>query len=721
MLNEEAFIKAVQKKHAAQDLTVLGEAYRYAKTAHQGQMRKSGVPYFVHPVEVALILNEMNMDIPSIAAGLLHDTVEDTTVALKEIEKRFGAEIAFLVDGVTKLDKIVFTSREDKQAENFRKMIVAMSKDIRVILIKLADRLNNMRTIRYLAPNKRVEIAQETADIYAPLANRLGMSKIKMELQDLSLLATKPDIAIELGKKLTAFAKNRQNYIRKVERKLCQKFDECLPKYEVTHRIKHLASVYSKMESQNLAFEQVHDLLGFRVIVQTIAECYEAMGHIHSLWKPIPGRIKDYLAMPKANNYQSLHTTVICEDGLRVEFQIRTFEMHDIAEQGIAAHWHYKEGNKLGEKDANQFQWLRQLMSWKNEMEIPEEFLDSLKHDLFTNEVYVFTPKGEVRELPYGSTPVDFAYLIHSEVGNHCVGAKINDRIVPLTSVLKSGDVVEILTSQSAVPNKDWLRFSKMSKAGYHIRRFIREEQRSRSIEIGRELLEKELDKFDLSLNRFLNSKPLEKALKTFPLHDTDALLTAIGYGKLSPLQVIAKVIPKEKLEAPKAVKPVKEGIIQQIFKKVAKRGKSLIKVSGLSNVLVSFGKCCHPLPGDSIVGFVTRGRGVRVHIKHCSTALSMDPARRIEVEWGEVQGSAELPSVRIRVLSEDKPGILSQITKEISDSGVNISGARIRTTRDAKAVSIIELEIPHLDRLHQLMRTIEKIDGIIGVERVKA
>lgn len=717
MMTQDAFLKTVAENHPKDTLDLLAKAYHYSERAHRGQQRKSGSPFFIHPVEVGLILNEMKLDLPSIIAGLLHDTVEDTETKLDTIRKEFSPEIAFLVDGVTKLDKIVFTSREDKQAENFRKMIMAMAQDIRVLLIKLADRLSNMRSIRYLSRKKQEEIAQETLDIYAPLANRLGMSQLKMELQDLSMAALKPDIISDINRKIKIFSKNKQTYIRKVERKLHQKLSEALPRYEISHRLKHAYSIYHKMEAQNLDFEQVHDIVGFRVLVNTLEECYETLGIIHSLWTPIPGRIKDYIAMPKANRYQSLHTTVICEDGYRVEFQIRTFAMHEIAEQGIAAHWHYKEGHKLGSKDTDKFQWLRQLLNWKEELDSAEEFLDTVKLDLFTNEVYVFTPRGDVKELPYGSTPIDLAYTIHSDIGDRCAGARVNDRIVPLSYTLKSGDVVEILTNPTSHPNRDWLKFAKTSRAKAHVRRVIRQEQRSRSIALGRELLEKECDRFDLNLGRILKSKEMERVLQGYKVANVDSLLAALGYGKVSPSQLLGKLFPKEEL-APKEAK--QDGLIQQIFKKVASKSRSLVKVSGLDDVLVMFGKCCHPLPGDSITGFITRGRGVTVHTKDCPKVLGIDKERCIDVTWDNDRATQDTRNVKVKILSQDRPGLLSEISTCISDRGLNIASAQIRTTRDAKAVHLIELAVPHLDKLQSVMQAIQRIDGVITIERLR-
>lgn len=720
MISQEEFFKAVQAVHQNEDCTLLKKAYAYGQNAHRGQQRKSGLPFFIHPVEVGTILNEMRLDIPSIIAGLLHDTVEDTHTSLEEIKKEFTEEIAFLVDGVTKLDKIVFTSREDKQAENFRKMLVAMSQDIRVLLIKLADRLNNMRTIRHLSPYKQLQIAQETLDIYAPLANRLGISWLKMELQDLAIRTLKPDIGGEIERKLKTLDKQKQHYIHKVEQVLRKKLDPYLPKYELSHRFKHLYSIYHKMETQNLAFEQIHDLIGFRVLVETLEQCYETLGLIHALWKPVPGRVKDYIAMPKANRYRSLHTTVFCEDGYRVEFQIRSFEMHDIAERGIASHWHYKEGGGIKSKDTEKFHWLRQLLNWKNELADSDEFLDTIKLDLFVNEVYVFTPKGDVKELPYGSTPIDLAYSVHSAIGDKCVGVKVNDRIVPLSYVLKSGDVAEILTDVNSKPNKDWLRYAKTSRARAQIRRVIREEQRGRSIQIGKELLEKECKKFDIAFGKFTHSKEFLNTLSNYPFSDVDSLFAALGYGKVSAMQVLSRVFPKEKLQIVKPEEPHKEGIIQQIFRRVAARSRNLVKVDGLDNVLITFGKCCHPLPGDSIVGYVTRGRGVTVHTRDCAKILGTDYERRIEVEWDESRTLYDMRSVKVKILSEDRPGLLSQITKSISDQGVNITGAQIRTVRDAKAIIFIEINVANLAQLQSTVHALQKIDGIISVERVR-
>jgi len=708
----------IQTYHPKADFQLLDKAYHFSHKVHEGQKRASGEAYFVHPLEVAEILSKMRLDIPSIVAGLLHDTVEDTGTSLEEIKTLFGEEIASLVDGVTKLGKIEFASAEEKQAENFRKMIMAMAKDIRVILVKLADRLNNMRTLSHLSEEQRNKIAKETLDIYAPLANRLGIQWMKVELEDLSLKYLQPTVYREISQKMKEAGQESEDYIERVIKTLKPKLKEYQVSPDLYGRLKHNFSVYRKMKAQDIAFEQVNDLIAFRVIVENIPQCYTVLGILHEIWTPVPGRFKDYIAMPKNNNYRSLHTTVVCLEGRRAEFQIRTREMHQVAEQGIAAHWQYKENGSIDELDQRKFQWVRDLLNWQKELKDPAEFLDTVKLDLFANDVYVFTPRGEVKELPHGSTPLDFAYSIHSDVGNHCVGAKVDERIVPLNYRLRSGDTVEVLTNPHQKPSKDWLKFAVSSRAKSKIRAVIRQEQRERAIVLGKELLEKEFEHFSLSASKYLKGDMLEKLLKITGYQNIDALHMTVGYGKLSPLTVLGKVVPRELLQEKLDAAQKPEGLLSKIFKKVKERGKSVVKVGGYDDILVTLGRCCNPLPGDSIVGFITRGRGVTIHLVDCPKVLATDSERRVEVAWDDNEST--LHHAKLKVVSSDRPGLLASMSKTISNEGVNISQASIRTTNDQKAVNLFEVEIKNTQQLRTVVKALEKLSGIISVERVR-
>ncbi|RMG15796.1 MAG: bifunctional (p)ppGpp synthetase/guanosine-3',5'-bis(diphosphate) 3'-pyrophosphohydrolase [Deltaproteobacteria bacterium] len=701
------------------DLDIIKKAYVYSAKVHQGQVRKSGEPYLVHPLAVAGLLADLRLDEASIVTGLLHDTVEDTLATLEEVEDLFGPEVAALVDGVTKISQFSAARRpsaEEKQAENFRKMIVAMAKDIRVILVKLADRTHNMRTLEHMPPEKQERIARETLEIYAPLANRLGIQWIKTELEDLSFKYLRPHDYQELVQKLSSKRREHARYIEEVRKILASKLEAQGIPAEVQGRLKHLYSIYRKMRANNIEFEEVHDLIAFRIITDTVTRCYEALGLLHSLWKPVPGRFKDYIAIPKPNMYQSLHTTVIGPYGERVEIQIRTHEMHRVAEEGIAAHWNYKEkgSTPAALKDAEGFAWLRQLLEWQQDLQDPKEFLETVKVDLFTDEVFVFTPKGEVRSFPRGATPVDFAYAVHTEVGHHCVGAKVNGRIVPLRYKLKNGDTVEILTSNHANPSKDWLTFVKTSRAQARIRSFIRKQQRDRSIAIGREILDKEVRKFGRSLNKLVKSGEIEKAAEGFGLKSTEELFSNLGYGKLTPPQVSAKLFPEAERERKE---PERTGRLAQIFKKVARTRRDGISVQGIDDVLVRFGRCCNPVVGDPIVGFITRGRGVTVHTADCEKVLATDPDRRVEVSWDD--GTDTERPVSLRVVTSDRRGLLAELSQAFSACGVNISQANCRATGDDRAVNTFEVSVTDIKQLNGVIRELERIKGVYSVERV--
>lgn len=713
MATVEDIIHKVTGYYPTANTALIKKAYDFAEKLHQGQLRKSGEPYLQHPVEVASILTELKMDVPTIVTALLHDTVEDTHVSLEEIKKEFGIEVSGLVDGVTKIGKMRFRTTQEKQAENFRKMLLAMAKDLRVIIIKLSDRLHNMRTLQYLAPTKQFRIAQETLDIYAPLANRLGIAWIKTELEDLALRFVKPEIYEKLVEKVAKKKAERESYIEKVNKILYEILVKHGIKAEISGRPKNFYSIYKKMESRNLEYEQIYDIVAYRIIVNNVAECYEVLGLIHSLWKPIPGRFKDYIAMPKANGYQSLHTTVIGPDAERIEIQIRTREMHDIAERGVAAHWIYKEG-EMTPSELNKFRWLRSLVEFHKEVSDSSEFLDVVRVDLFAGDVYVFTPRGDVVELPAGASPLDFAYNVHTDVGNRCVGAKINGRIVPLKYQLKSGDTVEILTSSTQQPNKDWLGFVQTSRAKSKIRQFIKQIERARSLELGTELLEKEFRKRGASLQKLEKSGDLEKVAKEMNYQDVHGLLIAVGYGFIPSKQVTKKLFPQpiEKLDKPKER-------VQDVTRKTPSQYISkAIKIRGVGDVLVRFAKCCVPVPGDPVTGFITRGRGVSVHRADCSRLLTHDEERRVDVEW-DIEGTKPERNVRVRVVSVDTPGLLVRMSEVFSTHGINIVKAQIRTTKDRKAINLFEVSVTNLPQLQEVMKEMEGVEGVISVERL--
>ncbi len=698
--------------HADTDL--LRKAYVFSAKVHMGQVRLSGEPYLTHPMEVAGILTQLKLDVASLATGLLHDTVEDTLTTVDEIKENFGDEIAQLVDGVTKISQITIRSAEEKQAENFRKMILAMVKDIRVILIKLADRLHNMRTLQYHSPEKQAEIAQETLDIYAPIAHRLGIDWIKTELEDLAFRYLHPDLYAEIQRKVAKKEKERLRYIDEVKKTLLKKLYENHIQGEVMGRLKQTYSIYRKMKDQNLDLEQVYDITAFRVIVNSIKECYDVLGIVHSIWKPIPGKFKDYIGLPKENMYQSLHTTVIGPYGERIEIQIRTQEMHRIAEEGIAAHWKYKEG-KLEEADDKRFTWLRQLLEWQRDLKNDAEFIESVKVDLFPNEVYVFTPKGAVKQFPLGATPVDFAYSIHSQIGDHCVGAKIDGKIVPLKYELQSGNTVEIMTSPNQRPSKDWLKSVKTTRAKTKIRQFFANEAREKSIALGKEILEKESGKYGYSLAKLTKSGELGKVAGEFSFQEVDDLLAAIGYGKVTANQVMGKIVPQEKMESKEEVPP---GGVKGFIQKITHRSRDALLIKGIDNVMVRFAGCCNPLPGDRVVGFITRGRGVTVHTSDCRNAIDNDPHRKVDVEWDAAKEYSY--PVRIRVFSEDKKGMLAEISASISSNEANILNARIDTTDERKAIGTFEVEIRDLHHLKRVLKDLEKIKGVNRVERMR-
>ncbi len=696
------------------DTALIRHAYDYSARMHAEQKRESGEPYVTHPLSVAIISTRLKLDLPSIVTALLHDVVEDTHVSLQEIESLFGAEVARLVDGVTKVSKITFSSREEKQAENFRKMIIAMAQDIRVVMIKLADRLHNMRTLGALPRERQREIARETLEIYSPIAHRLGIYWLKSELEDNAFRYLNPQ-AYSMLKTLVAKRKTeREAYISAVIDILSKRLAESGVTAEVTGRPKHFYSIHTKMREEGLAFDQIYDLVAFRIIVGTVRECYEALGVVHANWKPVPGRFKDYIALPKPNMYQSLHTTVIGPHGQRMEVQIRSREMHRVAEEGIAAHWTYKEGGSA-ERDTQRFAWLRRLVEWQQNLKDPAEFLSTVRDDLFPEEVFVFTPKGDVLDFPKDSSVIDFAYRIHSEVGNHLAGARVNGRMVPLRYRLQSGDTVEVITNDRQTPGKDWANFAATARAKSRIRQWFRQQQSDRSRDLGVSLLDRELEPLRLSVAQLRNEKRLDAVLKEFSQRDPDTLLAAVGYGILTPSQLLAKVLKPEELKTYRAEKQPAE---RQPAREQRKAISSAVVVSGVGDVLVRFARCCNPLPGEAITGFITRGRGVTVHLAGCTHALMSDPQRRVPVVWKD--GDLAPRPIRLEVLCVDQPGLLAAMSKAIAAAGVNITTAEVKTTGvDGRALSIFELSVANARQLNTLMSSIAAIDGVMRVSRL--
>ena len=689
------------------------KAYVYSAKVHQGQVRLSGEPYLSHPLEVAGLLADMKLDVATVTAGFLHDTIEDTTATLEDIENMFGREVAGIVDGVSKISQITFSTHAERQAENMRKMILAMATDIRVILVKLADRIHNMRTLGFLPLSKQANIAQETLDIYAPLASRLGIHKIQSELEDLALFYLEPETYETVRSGIARQRGVRDKYIRDTIEYIKPKIEEFNISFQIEGRSKHIYSIYRKMIEQNLTIEQVYDLIAYRITVESLKDTYAILGVIHSLFKPIPGKFKDYISLPKENGYQSLHTTVIGTQGERMEVQIRTHEMHLYAENGIAAHWLYKEGDRTEETESVRFAWLRSLLEWIQDLKDPTEFLASLKRDLFPNDVYVFTPTGDVKELPKGATPVDFAYAVHSEVGHRCTGAKINGAIVPLKYQLQNGDTVEIITSKNHVPSKDWLNFTVTSKARNRIRQWYKIEERTRSITLGRELLEKSFRRGDLNFKQLLKEGEMDRVAKHFSLIGSEDLLAAVGFGKLTANQVLGKFkAPEEKTHS----------LMDRMVRAVRKKPRDGIKVRGVDDVLVRFAGCCSPLPGEDIVGFITQGRGVSVHTRNCKSMIGVDPQRSIDVEWDSEQIEAAVITypVHIQVISQDQKGVLADLSGAISGTNANITAAKVEITPDKKAVSDFTIHVTDKIHLLQIIQHLKKIKTVNKVTRLR-
>jgi GTP pyrophosphokinase len=727
----EALLRQVQANRAGDDVGLIRKAWEFCVHHHQGQMRASGEPYIIHPLEVAEVLAEMKMDSTAIAAGLLHDAVEDTPATSEEIESGFGDQVAHIVEGVTKIDKIQFANREDRQAENVRKMLLAMVSDVRVVLIKLADRLHNMRTLEHLKPDRQEAIARETLDIYAPLAHRLGMGKVRGELEDLAFRYTDPVSYEQVSAAVEARRVEGEQFLKGVEDTLVEQLRENNIQAGVEWRIKRLYSIYQKLQRSKVSFDQVYDLLAIRVVTEDVASCYAVFGLIHTLWRPVPGRIKDFIAIPRANRYQSLHTTVIGEGGHQFEVQIRTEDMHRIAEEGIAAHWKYKAGeNTVNARDEERLNWIRQLVEWQKEMTDPNEFLSSLKMDLYPDEVYTFTPKGKVVVVPADGTPVDFAYTIHTEVGHTCVGAKVNGRMVPLRTKLRTGDIVEIVTQKDHKPSRDWLTFVKSPRARNKIKHWLNEDQRRRAVEIGRKLLEREARKFKVPLSQ-IDDQDLGRIAGEYGVATAADLLATLGQGKHSAHQVLSKLAPglaaQAETEPATETKPGGAAPMSDAVRKLHLTGSDSLQVEGQNDLLIYRARCCNPIRGEEIVGYVTRGKGVAVHARSCPNVQNLlyESDRRINVEWaaapaGDDNSHAQRYPVKITVFCDDRTGMLKELTAVISDDNTDIRGVDIR--RDESGEAILEFIVEALDvrHLNRMVMALRRVAGVRDVQRTQ-
>jgi guanosine-3',5'-bis(diphosphate) 3'-pyrophosphohydrolase len=713
-------LRTMRANRPGDDLELVRKAYEFSQKNHAGQSRASGEPYLVHPLSVAQVLAEMKMDAVAIAAGLLHDSVEDTSVTIVDIRKEFGEQVAHIVEGVTKISKIDFATREEQQAENLRKMMLAMVDDIRVVLIKLADRLHNMRTLEHLTPERQQKIAKETLEIYGPIAHRLGMGKIRGELEDLGFRYLDPLTHQQVHDAVEARRKQGEQFLARVEQTLRDKLKEAGITAEVESRIKRLYSIHKKLVRQKISVDQVYDLYAMRVITKSLQDCYGVLGIVHNVWRPVPGRIKDFIAMPRPNFYQSLHTSVITEDGTPFEVQIRTEEMHRMAEEGIAAHWKYKDG-PVSAQDEQRLAWLRQVVEWQRDVSDPTEFLSTLKIDLYPEEVYTFTPKGKVVVLPRESTPIDFAYSIHTEVGHSCVGAKVNGRMVPLRHKLHSGDIVEIVTQPGRTPSRDWLAVVKSSRARNKIKHWLNIHQRERAIEIGRKLIEKEARKYRVALKE-IKDEELRKIASDYGLGQVDDLMAGIGYGKYSARQILARL-------APTSAAPVadgdgdKSGGIASVVRRVfgGDSGNNAIRVKGHGDLLVYRARCCNPIRGEDVVGYVTRGKGVAVHAVNCPNVVNLlyEPERRIDVEWARDEGTPSSYPVKLTVFCDDRFGMLKQITAVISDAKTNIRDMQVRSSNGQANIDVI-LDIADLKHLENIINGVRKIPGVHDVQRLQ-
>ena len=717
------FLDYIASLNPNYDLEGIKKAYETAEKMHKGQFRKSGEPYIIHPVETAKILAGLGMDEQTIIAGLLHDVVEDTEYTEEQLKAEFGEEVALLVDGVTKLGNLVFETKEDAQAENLRKMFLAMSKDIRVLIIKLADRLHNMRTINYMSPEKIREKSKETLEIYAPLASRLGMFGIKFELEDIALKQLEPEFYKKLSQQIHQRKEQRDAYIKKIIEKLSEALDKLNIHYEVKGRSKHFYSIYRKMRDKHKQLDEIFDLTAVRVLVDTVKDCYAVLGVVHTMWRPIPGRFKDYIAMPKSNMYQSLHTTVFGKDGLPFEIQIRTYEMHQIAEYGIAAHWKYREGIHDGQNEEEKLSWLRQTLEWNRDMDNPKNFMETLKMDLFSNQVYVFTPAGKVIELPAGSTPIDFAYKIHSDVGAKCIGAKINGKMVPIDHVLENGNIVEIITSpNSKGPSIDWLKIAKSSNARNKIRQWLKKENKSENVEKGKAMLDRYIRRKGYDPQQIIKTQRINRVAKELKCSSAEDLYSSIGYGGTlmsKVLDLLVKFYEEEKKsEQKKSEIKNFESKSSSVKKKVDNTGG--VSVKGVDNLLIRFAKCCNPVPGDEIIGFITKGRGLSIHRADCSNLASLseeEKQRFIEVEW-DVEKEFRSFETDITLLAEDRKGLFANISKICEDMDVHITGVMGKSNSDNTANITITVQISNVNQIAQLIRRLKSVEGMIEVHR---
>lgn len=724
MIRIQEIIDSMGSRLSAEDMMMLQKAYVFSAAAHEGQTRNSGEPYLSHPLSVASILANMNLDAVSVAAALLHDTVEDTDVTVDEVAAKFGVAVARVVDGVTKISKISFTTKEEAQAENIRKMVVAMSEDLRVIVVKLADRLHNMRTLEFMKPHKQKLVAQETMDIYAPLANRLGLNLIKTELEDLCLKYLKPEVYDQLATNVRKHITAEQGYIDKVRHILEQMLGDAGISGRVSGRNKHMYSIYKKMLEQDLSLDQIYDLNAFRVVTKGLRDCYGVLGLVHERWTPVPGRFKDYISMPKANMYQSLHTTVIGPDGERIEIQIRTEEMHKLAEYGVAAHWQYKEGSAADARNAERFSWLREIMDWQKETTDSREFMDSLRTDLFHDSVYIFTPSGDVKELPEGATPVDFAYAIHTEVGDHCTGANVNGKLVSLSTRLGNGDTVKILTDKNRMPTRDWLEFVRTSKARRRVQSYLRTVEREHSIALGKEMLEKQWRKMGLNFAKELQKGTIDNLAKEFSFVAAEDLISSVGFGRLTPRKVLNRMLPEPERRAEEregdAAPDKKEPVAKGTKAKADAKGEQpadKVRIQGVDGMLVRYAQCCDPVPGDAIVGYISRGRGVTVHTADCPNVANLEADRLLSVSW---EGQREGPyPAKISIKAKNDRGVLATISAMLAEEQVNIESGTFFSNEDGATEIVFTIEVRDSAHLYATIGKLADLDTVYHVNRM--
>ena len=718
MIRFEDLIEKVRATNADADIELLRRAYVFSAYEHKGQVRHSGEPYLVHPLEVADLLADMKLDVVAVAAGLLHDIVEDTQTPIERIKELFGSDVAHVVEGVTKLGAIPFSSSEERQAENFRKMLLAMVDDIRVILVKLADRLHNMRTLHHLPEERRVKIAQETRDIYAPIANRLGMSKVKNELEELAFKYLEPKAFEALRTSVEARRRETEGLIEELRTTITAKLAEAqVPIIQIDGRIKRLFSIHQKLKRQKIDLDQVYDFMALRIVVHSIKDCYAALGIIHQTWSPVPGRIKDFIAMPRPNGYQSLHTSVVSERGFPFEVQIRTAEMHRVAEEGIAAHWKYKEGRHGAGRDEQYFVWLRQLLEFQQEVRDPQEFLQNLKIELYPEEVYIFTPAGEVKALPRDATPIDFAYAIHTDVGHRCVGARVNGKMVPLRTRLRNGDIVQVMTAPGHHPSRDWLNFVVTSRARNKIKHYIHAEEKTRSLDLGRKVFEKEARRYGFQPKSLIEGPAFAAALSDYGYSKAEELFAALGYGKVAIKSVLARLVPQEQLKDTPEPGPIAQ--VASVVRRVLGPAEDKIKVRGFDDLMVFRARCCNPIRGEKIVGYITRGKGVSVHSAACPNVVNLlyDPERKIDVEWDKGTDASSY-SVRLSLQVEDRKGILADVTSKIAGINTNIRNVEATSDADARGRIDMTVEISDLKHLQKVVKALRTVDGVVDVER---